>query len=282
MVEICLGTAQWGNPYGVTNASGRLSDGDLAAIVHSSRRAGIHRIDTAASYGDAHLRLKPWAHNFSITTKVNGRDSDSMLTRIDRSLAELGVSIVENILVHEWDELGADEQSLAVARLEEALRGGMARNVGVSVYDDDGLQSAAKKFGNKNVPLGVVQVPANALDRRFEGSRILRKLSDEGTRVQVRSVFLQGLLAEQGATDLGSHIDIVRFHRFAHESDRSPIELALNYVRALSWANELVLGVASAKQLEEVLHYLTRSPEDLVPIDLQSTDIELIDPRRWS
>ena len=53
MSQLVLGTAQWGNAYGVTNAVGRLADSELATIVAAAHEAGITQVDTARGYGDA-------------------------------------------------------------------------------------------------------------------------------------------------------------------------------------------------------------------------------------
>ena len=57
--DLVLGTAQWGNAYGVTNSVGRLSDEQIGQIVSVARAAGISDIDTARGYGDAEERLRP-------------------------------------------------------------------------------------------------------------------------------------------------------------------------------------------------------------------------------
>ena len=78
MQSLVLGTAQWGNPYGVTNTRGRLTDETLAEIIAVAKSSGIRAIDTAGMYGDAEARLASWASDFSITTKVRGADPQTI------------------------------------------------------------------------------------------------------------------------------------------------------------------------------------------------------------
>lgn len=77
---------------------------------------------------------------------------------------------------------------------------------------------------------------------------------------------MQGLLI--GESDSG-----LRLH---------PVCIALQHVRALPWASEIVVGVTSANELHEIVDCWNQSSPFLVPEDLASTDLNLLDPRRWS
>ena len=281
MSELVLGTAQWGSAYGVTNTAGRITDQELAAIVTVARESGVVRLDTAAGYGDAQTRIRPWAEMFQITTKVAGAEPAEIIPNLEKCLAELGVGRVDSLLIHDWHQLDVDAYVTAASQLRIAREQGLVTRVGVSIYNESGITAAAAAFRSVDVPLALIQVPANALDRRLDESSIVRQLSNDGTCVQVRSALLQGLLAEQSETTLARHPDIARFHEFVSARGQSPVEVALNHVRALSWAHEVVLGVTAANELTEVLQAWNASPGELVSAELQSSDINLIDPRRW-
>ena len=130
---LVLGTAQWGSAYGITNAAGRLTDADVAGIVSVAQSWGIAAVDTAAGYGDAHERLRPWADSFAITTKVAGGDPAAMGASVRAGLASLGRSSVETLLVHDWDALPASVRGDVVNELGMLLDSGVVSAVGVSV-----------------------------------------------------------------------------------------------------------------------------------------------------
>jgi aryl-alcohol dehydrogenase-like predicted oxidoreductase len=279
--ELVLGTAQWGSSYGVTNTAGRISDDEVAAIVAVAQDSGVFRLDTAAGYGDAQARLRPWAEMFQITTKVAGADSNSVIPNIEKCLAELGVERVDSLLIHDWDQLDATVQVAVAAQLRTAVNQGLVTRVGVSIYDERAAVSAASAFDLADVPLALIQVPANVLDRRLDSSRPLQSVVDGGTRVQVRSVFLQGLLAVQSDSVLGQHPDVRAFHQYAGDAGVSPITVALSHVRALPWADEVVVGVTSASELQVIVDAWSGAEPMLAPLTLASSDLDLIDPRRW-
>jgi aryl-alcohol dehydrogenase-like predicted oxidoreductase len=275
---LSLGTAQWGDAYGVTNATGRLTDADIARIMDVAADAGITAVDTAAGYGDAEARLRPWASGLEITTKVAGAGPATIAGQVEAALAALGRLDVEIVLLHDWDALSAPTQRQAAAALRDAKAAGLVTRIGVSVYNEAGLVSAAEAFER----LDVVQVPANALDRRLDASGTLAALRAGGTRVQVRSAFLQGLLAAPTDGGLGQHPDVEAFHRAAAaEVGRTSLGMALAHVRALPWADDIVVGVTSAAELAAIVAAWQTVPASLAPMSLASADLSLVDPRTW-
>ena len=51
--KLCLGTAQFGIPYGITNTKGRVSEREVKEILNIAAENGIQYLDTAQAYGDA-------------------------------------------------------------------------------------------------------------------------------------------------------------------------------------------------------------------------------------
>ena len=275
---LVLGTAQWGNPYGVTNSQGRLADADLTGIVDVAKAVGIGAVDTAGAYGDAESRLAPWASDFTITTKVRGSGPLSIAEQFDASLRSLGVPSVHACLLHDWPTLTDQEASDAVIALR-ALQGAQrVTSVGVSAYDDAELARAIAVFGR----LDVVQVPVNALDQRLTRSPALATITEQGAQIQVRSVFLQGLLAARSTSALGQHPDVVRFHDQCDEAGRSPVEEALAFVKGQPWITHVVVGVTSGSELREIAGAWQEAATGSGPVSLESHDLTLIDPREWA
>jgi aryl-alcohol dehydrogenase-like predicted oxidoreductase len=100
----------------------------------------INHIDTAASYGDAELRLAPWLaqhrDRFFLATKTGQRDRAGAREEIRRSLDRLGVDQVDLIQLHnlvdviEWET--ALREGGALEALVEARDEGLVRFIGVT------------------------------------------------------------------------------------------------------------------------------------------------------
>lgn len=110
---------------------------------------GINHIDTAASYGDAELRIKPWLQRepdrFFLATKSGERTAPAARAELERSLERLGVDHVDLWQLHNLAE--PDEQQVALGpggALEAGLAArqeGLIRFIGVTGH---GLQIAER------------------------------------------------------------------------------------------------------------------------------------------
>ena len=286
--RLSLGTAQWGTRYGITNAKGELSDTDVADIVTAALERGLRDADTHRTtnpqqgYGRAQSRLRPWAGEFAVTTKVFGGASADLPVgeQLAESLADLGVAQVHACLVHDWYDLTNDEANAVANGLREAQQSGMVALIGISAYEVRDLERACEIFG---ADLGAVQVPTSALDQRLVGSGAVDLLRSMGTEIQVRSIFLQGLLLDPTSTaQLAQHPDVQGFRRRCTERGVTPLDSSLSFVRSLDWVDVVVVGVTSAAELTQIADSWAAPT---VGDDWQacgSGDLELLDPRRWS
>ncbi len=109
---------------------------------------GVNHLDTAASYGDAELRLAPWlaSHKgrFFIATKTGERTADGARRSLEQSLARLGVDRVDLIQLHNLVEeeqwAGVHGAGGALEALLAARDEGLVSHVGVTGH---GLRIAA-------------------------------------------------------------------------------------------------------------------------------------------
>jgi predicted aldo/keto reductase-like oxidoreductase len=101
---------------------------------------GINHIDTAASYGDAELRIGPWMEHhrqdFFLATKTGERTYEKARDEIHRSLERLRVDRVDLLQLHnlvdpeEWEVAMAPGGALEAA--VEAREQGLVRFIGVT------------------------------------------------------------------------------------------------------------------------------------------------------
>lgn len=101
---------------------------------------GVNHIDTAASYGDAELRIGPWMKNhrkdFFLATKTEERTYQGAKEELQRSLKRLGVEQVDLWQMHllvdpqEWET--AMGPGGALEAFQEAKEAGLVRFLGVT------------------------------------------------------------------------------------------------------------------------------------------------------
>src|SRR5487761_319616 len=111
-------------------------------------RHGVNHIDTAASYGDSELRIRPWLKRepgrFFLATKTDARSAKPARDDLHRSLDRLGVDHVDLWQLHnladpiEWDI--ALSPGGAIEAAVEAREQGLVKWIGVTGH---GSQIAA-------------------------------------------------------------------------------------------------------------------------------------------
>ena len=71
-MKICLGSAQFGLNYGVTNSSGRVPESEVKKILECAEFNGINNFDTAYDYGNAEYLLGLYlSKNSKVSTKIS-------------------------------------------------------------------------------------------------------------------------------------------------------------------------------------------------------------------
>jgi aryl-alcohol dehydrogenase-like predicted oxidoreductase len=121
-------------------ALGAVTQDEADQTMELVRRHGINHLDTAASYGDAELRLGPWMathrSEYFLATKTGERSRDEAWAEINHSLERLQTDHVDLLQLHNLVE--PDEWRTAFAAggaLEAAVRArdeGLVRFIGVT------------------------------------------------------------------------------------------------------------------------------------------------------
>lgn len=121
-------------------ALGSVSQADADRTLDVLLEYGVNHIDTAASYGDAELRIGPWMRehrqDFFLATKTGDRTYAAARESIHRSLERLRVEQIDLIQLHslahpdEWDT--AMGPGGALEACVEAREQGLVRFIGVT------------------------------------------------------------------------------------------------------------------------------------------------------
>ncbi|MEO6652192.1 MAG: aldo/keto reductase [Ilumatobacteraceae bacterium] len=121
-------------------ALGGMSQDRADATMSVVDASGINHIDTAASYGDSEVRLRPFLarhrDRYFLATKTGERNGTDARAELERSLGRMGVDHVDLIQLHnlvepdEWETAFAPDG--AVAALVTARDEGLVRRIGVT------------------------------------------------------------------------------------------------------------------------------------------------------
>ena len=248
-MKIALGTVQWGLDYGISNTNGIPSEEELNSIFIIANKAGIDMFDTAVQYGNAEKRVgEKLTIESNIVTKIGSFSKCNCLNhQLENSFKNLQRENIYGCLFHNSNELNKDlwEEIFAYKK------SGRISKIGYSLYEPSELL-ALLEVGL--VP-DLVQVPYSLLDRKFEP--YFEMLKGKGVEIHVRSVFLQGLYFNSIKEldplyyDLREPLKKIQF--LAKRKNLSVLELALSYVTQNKFVDYAVLGVETAKQLEQII-----------------------------
>ncbi|NVI80399.1 aldo/keto reductase [Janthinobacterium sp. BJB401] len=261
-MKIGLGAVQFGLDYGIANTAGKVSEGEVAAILAAAAQLQLTLIDTAALYGDSEAvlgRAMSPAAPFDIVTKtpqfagsaVGEAEAQQLEDSLHASLRMLQRPSVYGLLVHRVDDLLLPGGEALMARMALLKQQGLVSKIGVSVYTGQQIDAVLARF-----PIDLIQLPINVLDQRLLHSGHLRKLKQAGVEIHARSAFLQGLLL-MAPHELPAHFDGVRehlaaYHRFIAGQGLTPLQAALGFVTGLDEIDHVVCGVNSSVQLQEI------------------------------
>jgi len=262
VVDLGLGTVQFGLPYGISNRNGQCSPEDVRAILDLAMKQGIDLIDTAASYGDSEaligqcLATEDQTRIVTKTPPFAGIDSkNDAVTLLEntfkRSLDRLGRSKIYGLLLHSCQDALEEKGDCLIAAMAGLREAGLVERIGVSVYDAAQIDQVMDRF-----KIDIIQVPFNVFDQRLQQSGHLQSLKDAKIVIQARSVFLQGLVL-MDPSEIPPYFDLVRpllrqFHRDVAEAGLTAVSAALNFVQRNRYVDQVLVGVTSVDELAEI------------------------------
>ena len=279
--KIILGTANLGQNYGITNNSA--FDIDVSkSILRNAISNNVTDFDTAPDYGVAQeLLASEVTHlaGINITTKISSKitgKTDDVVKHFKDSLSVLNVNQVDSVLFHSSRFVeDRNFRDLVDAILETQ----QTKRVGISVYEIDEIATAL----DTGAQLTLFQVPENILDRRLEKEPEMETYHSQGIKFVVRSIFLQGALLTNEVSlpaNFKAHKDAFRkLNESAKQQGLSVLELCVNYVLNINWAEGILIAAATIEQLDEILSVPLKK---LQYEDFPTLPSYLADPRNWT
>ena len=284
--KLILGTAQFGQNYGITNAIGKVPEADIKSIFRNARLNQIHTLDTASTYGDSELVLgKIGVSDFDVITKLPSLGNaasdcyEIYKKSIEGSLRDLKMSRIDTVLLHRPEGLISSYGDTIYNALHKLKDDGLVDRIGISIYSPELLDNIYPKYF-----FDVIQAPLNIFDRRIISSGWLGRLSEMGVSVIARSVFLQGILLSQ-VNDLPPYFSkwrplFMKWIEFYQESGLSALEASLQFIVQVPEIDKIIVGVESEHQLNEIVK-ATNNPVIIQSNDLETSDLGLISPVHW-
>jgi len=282
---LALGSAQFGCDYGISNTRGRVSEDEVRHILSLAADCRILNIDAAHYDGDVERvlgRCWPFPSPFKpqVRTLRAEKGLDWLESRLRRSVDHMGLARAHSALVDCAEDLTGPDGDALWARLEKLRAEGLISKIGISATVEDQPVLLAKRFKPD-----IMQVPTSILDQRLVRSGDLVTLAGLGVEVQIRSVFLQGLLflpreaLPANLVPVGPHLSRVR--RIMAESGADPLHAALSFALNLDGVSSVLVGVTSAAELRAIVAASERKAPRINWDSLALNDEVALDPGLW-
>lgn len=291
-----LGTVQLGLSYGVNNTSGKPTEEQSFAILDTAFKGGVTILDTSNDYGDSETVIGNYMRanadkKFLICTKFRideeaAKDVYGSLRAFALdSCKKLGVDCLDIFMSHiEDDYLNyGDELAKALAALKAE---GIIKLAGMSMSKKDKIDAI--------IDSGIfdaVQVPMNIWDNKVIRDGTIKRMSDAGIAVFVRSVYLQGLFFKSVDDVKNTKFRdaaplIEKLNEIAKEEGLTVPELALAFIRDTEGVASLVVGSETAAQVEQNVDVfnvptLSEATYNKILTEFSNVDTFLISPWEW-
>lgn len=267
--KIIIGSANFNQIYGLKK--NRINKSEIKILIKLAKKNGINKIDTSPSYKNSEKLIGTLKHkNLQITTKIPKIPKKISTKQVKiwvskmiiNSLKNLKVKRINCILIQNSDVLLSKKGLFIYDTLKKFKNDKKISKIGISIYDFKNLNTILNKF-----KIDLVQVPLNIFDQRLIKTGWINKFRKKNIEVQVRSIFLQGLLF------LRSHQLPKRFKQYNFiwkkwekwqiENKSTPLQGCLSLVKKYPQIKGIVIGFNNSEQLKNILkikNFISKTP----------------------
>ena len=286
--KFSLGTASFGNIYGILNKNKSINAQEAQKIIDLFCKNGGNQIDTSNGYGESEEMLGNILRDFKnndlkITTKflvTKETKIDDIKFQIDNSYRIFGDKLV-SILCHTPDIISNDLENIVLKAFKYAESQYNLRK-GLSIYQKTEIENNNFTFRDY---INEIQAPLNIFDNT---ANYLKKenLVNSYTKVTARSIFLQGFLISEECIFSRFKEQYLLFKSFCKKNKISNKEMCIRYILQKKFVDSFIVGINKLNHLIELIEILNsinidHNEQTIISLEDQNSDICFIDPRKW-
>ena len=294
--NLCLGTAQFGMQYGVTNKKNRFNSEDVNFILKYAIYKSIKLLDTAQNYGNAEelIGLSSLSNKFKIISKISFPKSrlsclelkEYLETNIHKTLDNLNIESLEGLLFHDPSDLKSNNGLDILNWIQDFKSNGLVKRIGISIYSEEDLVDLPLD------KLDIVQLPISVYDQRFLKNNMISFLKKKNIAVHARSIFLQGVILSDKnnfpkflSKEFKSHH--CRFIDMLKKNKTNALFESINFIKNIDHIESILFGISDIQDLKEILltweniHNLNNHTK-LNLNEFGWNNFNELDPRKWN
>ena len=291
-MKLAVGTAQFGNQYGITNTSGKLAQKEADKILNVARENSIEFLDTASLYGSSETIIGRGiftTDKFKIISKTIKFDNDQIsnldIKKLEEnffiSLERMKQESIYAILVHRSSDLKKKNSEKFFDKLIEFKNKKLVKKVGISTDNKNDLELLIEKY-----PIDIVQIPINIFNQTFVKGKILSILKKKKIETHARSIFFQGILLNK----YGKKNQVVDFFEPYVKQLKKELKIrkinildcALKFVDQIENIDVGIVGVLNEKQLKEIIKVHRKNTQKIDFLDDFKINSQYVNPSSWN
>jgi len=284
-MRLVIGSSNFGDYYGINSSNRKkgFSKIDLKKIKLISENNNLNFIDTSFNYKNSHKKISLLKSKKKIITKISFKNlkKDNIEKILINKLIKLKKKYkldIHAILIHDLFDLKIKETIIAFRALRNIKNLGLISKFGASIYEPKEIL----KFSNK-IKIDYLQIPMNVFDNRFLKSKLIKRLKDKGTKIFVRSCFLQGILTfnkRPPRSISGIDKNLVKWKKWCDCKKIDYSKACLDYIRNIGYVDFLIIGFDTPEQLQDLINkYNNRT--NIINFKINKINQKYIDPRKW-
>ena len=249
MVQLCLGSANFGSKYGLDNK--KIDNKKLSKILNEAFKSKLHNIDTSFEYVNSHHNLKKLIKKKMIINSKIFLKQRSNFMHVKKKIENFNKnspSKIYSLLLHDQRE-ALNLKNVKLLKQLKAER--IIRKIGVSVYDYSILNKILKLWKPD-----IIQVPINPFNVDFISNAFLKKIKRKKILIFARSIFLQGLLVKKSYIfDKKFKNDLDDWFNFCASKSINPVKACLDFCKSIKEIDFLIIGVQNVQELKQIIKF---------------------------
>ena len=233
--RLTIGTAQLMNKYGFFKNDFRKQK-NMNKLLSLCKDYKILKMDLAFAYNNyKYIKKFKYFSKFNINLKVKNLKHLNYIYQNDKEFKNI------NIMLH--DESLLDNKKLRSSLLKR-------NNLGLSIYQPSQLKYIKL--------LKSIQFPLSVFNQSFISKHSLKLIKNGNCQLHARSIFLQGLLLNRKLPQKFDQFRDIHSKWFSwlDTNNLNPVNVCLNFVLNINCIDEVVIGVNSLDELNEIIQNL--------------------------
>ena len=285
MNRIAIGTANFNQKYGLIKSHVKKISSNKRLLNYINKN--IKCIDTAESYKidkniikTLRFKEKKIITKYKLPPKKKNLFVKKFKMKFSKDLKAFGVKKLEAVLFHNVNDLNNYHGLQLLKILKNLKNEKKIKKIGVSIYNLKEADVALKIFKPD-----IIQLPLNILNQEFTDNKYIDLFKKKKISIQVRSIFLQGLLLKNlnylKKINLNKKLfkNIKKFNDWCIKKKITRLEACIHFVKNLNFADLITVGIENEENIKEIKTVMKNN----LKIKFLKFNInqEILDPRKW-